>query len=268
MAATRSITRLQLELRKRLTHGLQFNTSYAFGKAYISQRFGFREPRVSVLDGGTEGGVTHAFKGKWTYELPFGQGRRFGSGAGPTLDRIIGGWSFDGIARIQSGRLMTLQGVRLVGMSESELQDMYKLRFDHDGKVVYMLPQDVIDNTVKAFSVSATSADGYSDLGPPQGKHLAPENGPDCIAVTSGFGECGPTQITITGPTFFRFDLSAVKRVAIKGRLNFEFRAEFLNAFNPPQFTPTLDASDDPDDYRVTGAGGAREIQLVWRINW
>ena len=259
---------LQLELRKRLTQGFQFNANYAFGKAYVSQRFGFREPRVKVLDGGTEGGVTHALKGTWTYELPFGQGRKFGSGAGATLDRIIGGWSFDGIARIQSGRLMTLQGVRLVGMTESELQDMYKLRFDHAGKVVYMLPQDVIDNTVKAFSVDATSPDGYSDLGPPQGKHLAPENGPDCIAITSSFGECSPTQITLTGPTVFRFDLSAVKRVPIKGRLNFEFRAEFLNAFNSPQFTPVFPANDDPDDYRVTGAGGAREIQLVWRINW
>jgi hypothetical protein len=259
---------LQLELRKRLSHGLQFTSSYVFGKAYTSARFGFRQPRVSVLDGGTEGGVTHAFKGTWTYELPFGQGRRFGSGAGPMLDRIIGGWSFDGIARIQSGRLMTLQGVRLVGMSESELQDMYKLRFDDAGKVVYMLPQDVIDNTVKAFSVSATSADGYSDLGPPEGKYLAPENGPDCIAITPNFGECGQTQLTLTGPTLFRFDLSAVKRVPIKGRVNFEFRAEFLNAFNSPQFTPIFGATDDPDDYRVTGAGGAREIQLVWRINW
>ena len=59
-----------------------------------------------------------------------------------------------------------------------------------------------------------------------------------------------------------------MKRVPIKGRVNFEFRAELLNAFNTPWFTPTLDASNDPDDYRVTSAGGAREIQLVWRINW
>ena len=153
-------------------------------------------------------------------------------------------------------------------MSEQELQDNFKLRFDHAGKVVYNLPQDIIDNTVKAFSVSATSSDGYSDLGAPEGRYLAPENGPDCIAITPEFGECGPTQITLTGPTFVRLDLSAVKRVPIKGRVNFEFRAEFLNALNSPQFTPTFDASDDPDDYRVTGAGGAREIQLVWRINW
>jgi hypothetical protein len=262
---------LTLELRKRLTHGLQFNTSYTFGKAYIAERGdrgAFRQGWFRVLDTGTEGGVTHAFKGTWTYELPFGQGRRFGASAGPILDRIIGGWSFDGIARIQSGRLLSLQGVRLVGMTEKELQDNFKLRFDHAGKLIYMFPQDIIDNTVKAFSVSATSPDGYSDLGPPEGRYLAPENGPDCIAVTEDFGECGPTQITLTGPTFVRLDLSAVKRIPIKGRLNFEFRAEFLNALNSPQFTPTFDASDDPDDYRVTGAGGAREIQLVWRVNW
>jgi hypothetical protein len=263
---------LQLELRKRLSHGFQFTSNYVFGRAYTSQRFGFREPRLKVLDTGTDpGGVTHAFKGTWTYELPFGQGRRFAGGAGPVLDRLIGGWSFDGIARIQTGRMFGLQGVRLIGMDEKELQDMFKLRFDHAGRVVYMLPDDVIDNTVKAFSVSATSADGYSDLGPPSGKYLAPENGPDCIAVTSNFGECGPTQINLTGPTVFRFDLSAVKRVAIKGRLNFEFRAEFLNAFNSPQFTPVFpdnDDLDDPDEFRVTNAGGAREIQLVWRINW
>jgi hypothetical protein len=116
--------------------------------------------------------------------------------------------------------------------------------------------------------VSATSPDGYSDLGAPSGRYLAPENGPDCIAITPGFGECAPTQLTLTGPTFVRLDMSAVKRVPIKGRVNFEFRAEFLNALNSPQFTPTFDASDDPDDFRVTGAGGAREIQLVWRINW
>ena len=50
--------------------------------------------------------MTHAFKGTWTYELPFGQGKRFAGGAGPVLDRVIGGWSFDGIARIQSARML------------------------------------------------------------------------------------------------------------------------------------------------------------------
>jgi hypothetical protein len=258
----------QFELRKRLSHGLQFNSSYVFGRAYTSSRFGLRQPRVTTLDTGTEGGVAHAFKANWTYELPFGQGRRFASAAGPVLDRIIGGWSFDGIARIQSGRMLSLNGVRLVGMTESELQDAFELRFDHDGKVVYMLPQDIIDNTVKAFSASATSPTGYSDEGVPQGRYLAPENGPDCIAVTEGFGECGTSQIVVTGPRLVRFDLSAVKRMPIKGRVNLEFRAELLNAFNHPWFNPVFPANDDPDDYRVTSAGGSREVQLVFRLNW
>jgi hypothetical protein len=259
---------LQLELRKRLSHGLQFNSSYVFGKAYISERYSLRTPRKKVEDSGTEGGVRHAFKANWTYELPFGQGRRFGGSVGPWMDRLIGGWSFDGIARIQSGRMLDFGNVRLVGMTKEDLQKAFKLRFDDAGGVAYMLPQDIIDNTVKAFSVSATSPTGYSNLGVPEGRYMAPANGPDCIEVAQGFGDCGVNNVIVMGPRLVRFDLSAVKRVPIKGRVNFEFRAEFLNAFNHPWFTPVTGVGDDPDDYRVTAAGGSREVQLIWRLNW
>ena len=122
---------LQLELRKRLSHGLQFQTSYVFGETYAN------EPLLAAVsarsDGrapATEGGLTHAFSANWVYELPFGQGRRFGSGVGPWMDRLIGGWSFDGIARIQSGPKLDFGNVRLVGMTSDELQDAFKLRFD------------------------------------------------------------------------------------------------------------------------------------------
>ena len=223
---------------------------------------------MKTLQTGAEGGVTHAFKANWTYELPFGQGRRFGAGAGPILDRIIGGWSFDGIARIQSGRLLDFNNVRLVGRHADELGDMFKLRFDDAGRVIYMLPQDVIDETVKAFSVSATSPTGYSSLGAPSGRYIAPANGPDCIEVAVGYGDCGLRSVVVTGPKQVRFDLSAVKRIPIKGRVNAEFRAEFLNAFNTPWFTPVTGVGSDPDDYRVTGANSGRQVQLVWRLNW
>jgi hypothetical protein len=239
-----------------------------FGKAYISERYSLRTPRKKVEDSGTEGGVRHAFKANWTYELPFGQGRRFGGSVGPWMDRLIGGWSFDGIARIQSGRMLDFGNVRLVGMTKEDLQKAFKLRFDDAGGVAYMLPQDIIDNTVKAFSVSATSPTGYSNLGVPEGRYMAPANGPDCIEVAEGFGDCGVNNVIVMGPRLVRFDLSAVKRVPIKGRVNFEFRAEFLNAFNHPWFTPVTGVGDDPDDYRVTAAGGSREVQLIWRLNW
>ena len=86
-----------------------------------------------------------------------------------------------------------------------------------------MLPQDIIDNTVRAFNVSATSATGYSDQGVPQGRYMAPANGPDCIEVAqtntiTGIGECGVRSLVVTGPRLVRFDLSTSKRIAISGQ--------------------------------------------------
>ena len=267
----------QFELRKRLSHGLYFNASYVFGRAYTLQSTSLRGGWNKILDTGTEGNVTHAFKSNWTYELPFGQGRRFGNGSGPLVDRLISGWSLDGVARIQSGRELQLQGARLVGMSESEFRDAFKIRFDHEGKLVYNLPQDIIDNTVRAFSVSATSATGYGDQGAPTGRYIAPGFGPDCLSALpnagdGGINECAPDQITVTGPKLVRFDLAAVKRTTVKGRVNFEFRAEMLNAFNSPWFTPVLPTTAanlaNPAQYRVTAAGGNRTMQLVFRLNY
>jgi len=131
-------------------------------------------PRQLRFDTGTEGGLTHAFKANWLFELPIGQGRRFASNAGPVLDRIIGGWQIHGVTRIQSGQLVNFGNVRMVGFDKNDLRDMYFYRFDADNRVT-LLPDDVIENTVRAFSVSATSATGYSDLGVPEGRAMAAE---------------------------------------------------------------------------------------------
>jgi Carboxypeptidase regulatory-like domain/TonB-dependent Receptor Plug Domain len=268
---------LQLELRKRLSQGLQFQTSYVFGQTYGSSRYSLRYPRKRTVDTGTVGGVTHAFRANWVYELPFGQGRRFGGGAGPWMDRLIGGWSFDGIARMQSGLKLDFGNVRLVGMSTDEFRKAFKLRLDDEAKLAYMLPQEIIDNTVRAFSTSATSATGYSDQGVPTGRYLAPANGPDCIEIASsntitGFGECGVRSLVVAGPPLFRFDLSTSKRIAIKGSTNFEFRAEFLNAFNTPWFEATTGANNNtysnPDNFEVDSAQSGRIVQFVFRLNW
>ncbi len=259
---------LQLEFRKRLSDGLQFQSNYVFAQQDGTQRFSLRYPRERVQDTGTEGEVTHAFRANWVYELPFGQGRRFGSGAGPWMNRLIGGWSLDGIARIQSGTTLDFGNVRLVGMSQQELQDSFKLRFDDAGKLIYMLPQDIIDNTVRAFSTSGTSTTGYSDQGVPEGRYMAPANSPDCIEIATGQGDCGVRSLVVVGPTLFRFDLSTSKRIAIKGTTNFEFRAEFLNAFNTPWFEAVATASNNPNNYRVTDADSGRTIQFVFRVNF
>ena len=157
-------------------------------------------------------------------------------------------------------------------MSLDELRDNFKLRFDDAGRVVYMLPQDIIDNTVGAFDVSATSLTGYGARGAPTGRYLAPANGPDCIELA----QTAAHRIRRLRRRRTRRDRTAAgsvrpqrgKRVPIVGRVNVEFRAELLNAFNPPWFTPVATASATVDNYRVTAADSGRTIQLVWRVNW
>jgi hypothetical protein len=56
------------------------------------------------------------------------------------------------------GRLLDFGNVRLIGMTPDELRN------------AYMLPQDIIDNTIKAYSVNAT---GYGS-GAPTGRYFAP----------------------------------------------------------------------------------------------
>ena len=264
---------LQVELRRRLSSGLQFNTSYVLAEQKQSNWQTWRRPSFVQLDTGSEGGLRHAFKANVVYDLPFGQGRRFGSGVGPIMERIVGGWQVSLASRIQSGRLVDVGNVRVVGMSIDEVQDAFKLRFDHDAKEIYMWPEDILENTVRAFSTSATSPTGYSALGVPTGRYFAPPNGPDCIEVDDGadYGDCGVRSLVVTGPLFQQHDISVAKRVALIGRSNIEFRFEMLNALNQHNFVPEAGITADPTDYLVTGLTGtnsARVVQIVSRINW
>ena len=260
---------LQIELRRRFSQGLQAQASYSYGYTWASQFYSLRKPMLEALDTGGEGSVPHALKADWVYELPFGRGRRFADNAGGIVDRIIGGWSFAGTFRVQTGEVVDFGNVRLVGMTKDELKKMYG-RYEYPQIFtanppmrIYRLPQDVVENTFRASSdnVSATSPTGYGAQGAPSGRYLAPQNSdPNCIEVASGFGDCGVRTLTITGPMIKFLDLSAVKRVQITGRINAEFRGEFLNAFNLPRLSGGTTGTSTP--------GGSRVVQLVSRLNW
>ncbi len=56
--------------------------------------------------------MRHQINVNGLYELPFGQGRKFGSSAGPVLNAIIGDWSFAGIFRWTSGFPFNVQNCR------------------------------------------------------------------------------------------------------------------------------------------------------------
>ena len=165
-----------------------------------------------------------------------------------------------------------LGNVRLVGMSASDVSKMFKLlRFDDAGKQVYMLPQDVIDNTILAFTVSATTASGYAGTSP-TGRYFAPANGPDCIEIAGGFGDCGTGTLVVTGPLFQQHDIRFSKRTTIVGHVNFEFAAEMLNAFNHPNFLPVSGiGSTTLPGYQLTGLQGPERLARHpdrHEVNW
>ncbi len=280
-----------VELRRRLSRGLLVQASYAFSRALTnmpaSSSAVVYQP-ATLRDLGLSKtlspfGVTHAFKANWIHELPIGRGKMLAGNVGPVLDRLIGGWEWHGTARIQSGSPNNFGNVRLVGMTRNELQKSIRMRFDDAAAIAYYLPQDIIDNTIRAFNVSATSATGYGALGPPTGRYIAPASGRDCIEAFTG--QCGTTNLVLYGPSFARFDLSAVKRIKITETVNFEFRAEFLNAFNNINFligSPANDVSNISGfssttfgqttnayrDISTTNDPGGRLIQFVGRINF
>jgi hypothetical protein len=263
---------MQVELRRRMAQGFQFQGSYVFGRAYNSAFYSFRVPRVKQLDGGGEGGVSHAFKGSWVWELPFGQGRRFAGNVGRAMDILVGGWQVHGIFRFQSGQIINFGDVRMVGFDINDLKDMYKARLDADQNV-FFLPDDVIDNTIKAFATDPTSPTGYSADGPPEGRYFAPAGGPDCIeTVAGGYGTCGERDIFMDSPWIKNMDISVVKAVPIAGRVRAEFRVEMLNAFNWINYSPATGVGSSTRDgfetNSLTGLTQSRIIQLVSRVSW
>jgi len=265
-----------VEFRRRMAKGLLVQSSYTFAKGYDAQRISLRKS----LEKTPREIIAHTFRANWIYELPFGSGKSFLNSTGK-LDKLAGGWEFHGVARTQSGVPFSLGNVRLVGMTRNDLQKAIKLRFDNTRtpNIVFLLPQDIVDNTVRAFNVSATDPTGYSSRGAPTGRYIAPANSATCTQLFTG--DCGFTDLVVHGTPFTRFDLSLIKKTKIRESINFEFRAEVLNTFNHINFTTTSltqvggltsdnfgQINTAYQDTANTNETGGRMIQIVLRFNF
>ena len=159
-------------------------------------------------------------------------------------------------------------------MTADDLSKAFQLRFDDVGRHVYVLPQDIIDNSIRAFNVSATSTTGYAGDAP-TGRYMAPANGPDCIELdnNASYGNCASRSLVVTGPMFRQTDLRATKQTRISGSMNFEFGLNILNLFNQPNFTPRggVGGTNVLTNYEVTALSGqntSRLIEILTRFNW
>ena len=209
--------------------------------------------------------IRHQVKSNWIYELPFGEGHRWRASNG-ALDRIIGGWEFHGIARLQSGRPFKLTSGRatvngsdagvIPKVSRDKLQEMVRIIKMPDKRVLFVDPRLI-------------GPDGRAN--------------PEFLETPTTPGQFG-TYLHLYGPRLIRFDLSAVKKTRINESWNVEIRAEFLNAFNNPNFlvggataaqvTQSIQGTsfgrttEAYSDISTTNDPGGRIIQLVLRINF
>ena len=256
---------LQLQYRQRYGNsGLTVTANYTYGKARTDRypvsadlTQDFRTLRDKDLEWGpTAYDLRHIFQTYWTYELPFGKGRQFNIDNN-LLDQIVGGWSFSGIARIQTGRPFLLTsgrqtlnqqdaGVILNGITVDELQEMISGRPGPAGNL-FFLDEKLI------------GADGRAN--------------PQYLTYPTTPGQQGQ-YIYLYGPGLWTADLGINKTFRLGGPRTFNFEALMINAFNHRNpivgGTGGANLSIDSTTFGRTTANaiGARQVQFRLGFNW
>jgi hypothetical protein len=259
-----------------MAKGLQFSGNYTFSKSltnyYADSSTNFSS-FTTLRDQGHDKGISpwdlrNVFKASGIYDLPFGPGRKWSTG-NKFVNKIIEGWQVSSINRLQSGRVFLLTsglggtfnqndaGVNLVGITPSQLQSMLGVRNAGGGQIFY-------------FPASLISSNGTANS-----SVIQPCNTPGKLCQ----------RVFLTGPGFYRADISLGKKTPITERVNIEMRAEALNAFNNVNFFFPNDEATSVNNVsvsstsfgRITNAfrdanttddNGGRILQLVFRINF
>ena len=248
---------LELSLRRRMSQGLSYalNYTYSHGLANFGDNLTAgplpqnaynyaAEMSNSILD------IRHRFVGNFTWDLPFGRGRRFLTGSGVT-DRVLGGWQVNGIVSLQTGSPFSVTAP--------------DLSFTGSNHAAYA-------NCVgDPFAGATDSPDKYTTTGF--------FINPAAFAIPSNgtFGTCAPRKFH--GPGIETTDLSLFKQFRMTERWQMQFRAEFFNAFNHPNFgNPGANIAFPGSFGKVTntlspilgtgsgGPGDPREIQLALKL--
>jgi len=230
---------LQTKLEQQFSNGLNFLFTYTFSKTFtdagdllnggsVSNGRAVDIPGFGLRQdwGLASFNITNVFHFSGGYELPFGKGKPFMHDAGRLANAVVGGWSTQWITTLQGGQPMTL-GCPTGTVAGSGCYDV------------------IVKGQSPKLGLHTDSNGKLSWFGNPQafqqpcqlGANLAPipDSPAGCIPLT-GFGALGYRPTTTTGPGFHRLDFSTFKRIPISERFNMEFRAEFFNIFNHPNF--------------------------------
>jgi hypothetical protein len=172
--------------------------------------------------------LNHQFTASVLYDLPFGKGKQFGSAWSAPVNTILGNWEVDVIQKATSGFPLYVVDANNSGSN-----------FLFNGAFSLNRPNQVGDPNASG------SLGNSSCTSPPSQVHTLSSWFNPCAFVSAPGGELGTAaRAPVYGPRFVNTDFSAIKHFPLpREGMMLDFRAEFFNIFNHPQFGLTGDSS-------------------------
>lgn len=180
-------------------------------------------PGTQKLDWGlSQINLNHQFTASVLYDLPFGKGKHFGSNWSAPANAIAGNWEVDVIEKATSGfPLFVVNSLNGSGVN-----------FQWNGSSLNR--PDLVGDPNKPGPVAANPNCPFT---PPSEVHTLTAWFNPCAFAPAADGELGNApRAPISGPRFVNTDLSLIKHFPIRENMRVDFRAEFFNVFNHPQF--------------------------------
>lgn len=239
---------LQARLQQRLSFGLSLLGAYTFGKSIDNASGVFSStgdpnyPQNSfnlAAERGRSGfDVRHRFSLSYSYDLPFGKGHNLHA-ENAVLNQVLSGWQTFGVITLQTGRPFTVALLPEFDNSNTGISNLGFLGNDRPN----LVGQARLDNPTaeRWFNTAAFAF-------PPFGN----------------FGNSG--RNILDGPSFKNINFSLVKNTAIKESLTVQFRTEFFNLFNHPNFGLPDNFAGSPSFGRILSAESPRRIQFGLKL--
>ncbi len=103
LGASERYTDLELKVQKRFSQGYNFLFGYIYIREKTQQSFNDLTAYLDQLSYQNSDQPHHRITAAGTYELPFGRGKHFLSGASRLTDAVIGGWQIAGVLNFNTG---------------------------------------------------------------------------------------------------------------------------------------------------------------------
>ncbi len=239
-------------------HGLYALVAYTYSKTYddgLSDGLGselsapyFPFPNWQSLDRAlSQINLNNSFTGSVIYDLPFGRGRRFGSDWNPVTNSLIGGWQVTLIERASSGF-----PVPLINSNNQS-----GVSFNTGGNS---------NNWNRPDQVAGCNLYGNTNHG--VGVHQWINKSCFTPATPGNLGNA--SRVPVVGPDFWNSDFSLIKQFALPRRdMGLNFRAEFFNLFNHPQFgMPINDINESGFGAVNSTVNNPRLVQLALKLSF